>query len=70
MMSFETEEDILHGSSQNETEANIECMDKELEEEILYELSKIKLDEDVLISDDWEDLIMLKASSNKRQRTS
>lgn len=70
MMSFETEENILHGSSQNETEANIECMDKELEEEILYELSKIKLDEDVLISDDWEDLITLKASSNKRQRTS
>ncbi|KAI9247109.1 hypothetical protein EDC94DRAFT_664736 [Helicostylum pulchrum] len=70
MMTFEAEDDTLYESQSSDgSETNNEMyMDKELEEKILCDLKNIKLDEDIVTSDDWEDFIMHK-TPNKRKRT-
>ncbi|GAA5802583.1 hypothetical protein HPULCUR_008053 [Helicostylum pulchrum] len=69
MMTFEAEDDTLYESQSSDgSETNNEMyMDKELEEKILCDLKNIKLDEDIVTSDDWKILSCTKHRTKEKE---
>ncbi|CEG63025.1 hypothetical protein RMATCC62417_00238 [Rhizopus microsporus] len=68
MMVFETENEneiLFLSESTDEIEVREEEKDEELEKEFLEELNGIRLEEDTVTSDDWEDFIIEKVSKKR-----